>query len=44
VVREIAGCGDLHVLPGAGHMLRENGADRAVRELTLPWVGEVLGR
>ena len=43
-MREIAGCGDLHVLPGAGHMLRENGAAEAVRATTLPWIREVLGR
>jgi len=41
-VRELAGHGDLVVLPGAGHLLREAGAGETIRERLRTWIPEVL--
>lgn len=42
-VRELAGHGDLVVLPGAGHLLREAGAGETIRERLRTWIPQVLG-
>ena len=42
VVSELAGGGELVVLPGAGHLLNTNGANEAVREKLLEWIPPVL--
>jgi len=41
-VRELAGGGELVVLPGAGHLLREAGAGERIRRRLLQWVPAVL--
>ena len=44
MVNEIAGGhGEIHLLPGAGHVLRENGASVWLREHVTPWVVATLG-
>ena len=43
VVNELAGGhGELRILPGAGHLLRENGAAAALREMLAPWILKTL--
>ena len=43
VVNELAGGhGDLRILQGAGHLLRENGAAVALREMLAPWIIQTL--
>ena len=42
VVSQLAGGGELVVLPGAGHLLNQGGADRVVREKLLEWIPQVL--
>ena len=41
-VREIAGGGELVMLPGAGHLLREAGAGTVIRERLATWIPDVL--
>lgn len=41
-LREIAGAGELVMLPGAGHLLREAGAGAVIRERLVAWIPEVL--
>ena len=42
VVSELAGGGELVVLPGAGHLLSQGDAGRVVREKLLDWIPPVL--
>jgi pimeloyl-ACP methyl ester carboxylesterase len=42
VVSELAGGGELVVLPGAGHLLNQGDAGRVVREKLLEWIPPVL--
>jgi fermentation-respiration switch protein FrsA (DUF1100 family) len=43
IVNEMAGGhGELHLLPGAGHVLRENGASDWLREHVTPWIVSTL--
>ena len=43
LVREVAGCGEVELLPGAGHLLRENGAADVLRVRVPQWALAVLG-
>lgn len=43
VVNELAGGhGDLRILQGAGHLLRENGAAAVLRDMLAPWIIQTL--
>lgn len=42
VVSELAGGGELVVLPGAGHLLNQGGSGQVVREKLLEWIPPVL--
>ena len=42
IVSELAGGGELVVLPGAGHLLNQNGSGNEVRRKLLEWIPPVL--